>query len=245
MIYNRKTSQPESPWGSLVTLLLSIKITGKMLKHCYFNGHRDKTPDILAEAFGKEAPDAIRTGWGWHKPEPWTLSGCDGFWALTAVPGGLCQICDFSAPTQLPAQRWSFSPCRLCLASPAAQKTPLSCAPALRASAAGIPCHLPAAPSAVHELQGRVLRALSPDLCSGSSALPLFVKMLYRVTTFTHRHTVRPSGQPPVHHRPLNTVVNLLFVRLKYVLFQQKHFFSQLLIFLWYCQKMENSLSLW
>lgn len=122
MIYNRKTSQPESPWGSLVTLLLSIKITGKMLKHCYFNGHRDKTPDILAEAFGKEAPDAIRTGWGWHKPEPWTLSGCDGFWALTAVPGGLCQICDFSAPTQLPAQRWSFSPCRLCLASPAAQK---------------------------------------------------------------------------------------------------------------------------
>lgn len=106
MIYNRKTSQPESPWGSLVTLLLSIKITGKMLKHCYFNGHRDKTPDILAEAFGKEAPDAIWTGWGWHKPEPWTLSGCDGFWALTAVPGGLCQICDFSAPYSAAASAW-------------------------------------------------------------------------------------------------------------------------------------------
>lgn len=30
-----------------MTLLLSIKITGKMFKHCYFNGQRDKTPDTL------------------------------------------------------------------------------------------------------------------------------------------------------------------------------------------------------
>lgn len=63
---------------------------------------------------------------------------------------------------------------------------------ASEASEAGIPCCLPAAPWAVpgaagHRLQGKSFRALSPDLCSVSSALPLFVKMLYRVSTFTHR----------------------------------------------------------
>lgn len=60
------------------------------------------------------------------------------------------------------------------------------------ASEAGIPWHLPAGPRAVpgaagHRLQGKSSRALSPDLCSGSSALPLFVKMLHRAMTFTHR----------------------------------------------------------
>lgn len=68
-----------------------------------------------------------------------------------------------------------------------------ACPPAgSEASEAAIPCHPPAAPWAVpgaagNGLQGKSFRALPTDLSSVSSALPLFVKMLYRVTTFTLR----------------------------------------------------------
>lgn len=108
---------------------------------------------------------------------------------------------------------------------------------------AGIPWAVPGA--AGHRLQGKSFRALHPDLCSVSTIYHYLFKCCTGSQHSQTEHTVRSSGQPPVHHRPLNTVVNLLFVWLKYVLFQQKHFFCQLLIFLWYCQEMENSFSLW
>lgn len=81
-IYTRKTCQPECPWGSLVPLL-SIKLTWKNLKCCYFNGQRDKSSATLQEGFSKKNATRCHVSW-MRLTEAWAWDYNGMWWIWSA-----------------------------------------------------------------------------------------------------------------------------------------------------------------